>query len=98
MRGDTQSPEPGAIVIPRGRLDATIVLPLGAEAGPYEVRLVDDNGQGRLTAVALDEAMRRLDETWDGLFPYNASPRDVTPVEPTGRDSWRHRLRAILGS
>jgi hypothetical protein len=62
------------------------------------LRLVDDNGQGRLTAVALDEAMRRLDETWDELFPYNASPRDVTPVEPTGRDSWRHRLRAILGS
>jgi hypothetical protein len=62
------------------------------------LRLVDDNGQGRLTAVALDEAMRRLDQTWEGLFPYNASRRDVTPVEPIGRDRWRHRLRAFLGS
>lgn len=62
------------------------------------LRLVDDNGQGRLTAVALDEAMRRLDETWDGLFPYNAAPRDLTPIEPVGWDSWRHRLRAILDS
>jgi len=42
MRGDTQLPEPVAIVIPRGRLDATIVLPLGAEPGSYEVRLLND--------------------------------------------------------
>jgi hypothetical protein len=42
MRGDTQSPPPASVVIPRGRLDATIVLPLGAEAGSYEVRLLDD--------------------------------------------------------
>jgi Protein of unknown function (DUF3754) len=62
------------------------------------LRLVDDDGQGRLTAVALDEAMRRLDETWDGLFAYHASPCDATPVEPVGRDRWRHRLRAFLGS
>jgi hypothetical protein len=61
------------------------------------LRLVDDDGQGRLTAVTLDEALRRLDETWDGLFPYQSSPRDVTPAEPV-RDRWRHRLRAFLGS
>jgi len=42
MRGDTQSPPPAAIVIPRARLEATIVLPLGAEPGSYEVRLLDD--------------------------------------------------------
>lgn len=42
MRGDTQSPPPPPIVIPRGRLDATIVLPLGAEPGVYEVQLRDE--------------------------------------------------------
>jgi hypothetical protein len=42
MRGDTQSPPPLSIIIPRARLDATIVLPLGAEPGSYEVRLLDD--------------------------------------------------------
>ena len=42
MRGDTQSPQPPSVVIARARLDATIVLPLGTEPGPYEVRLVDD--------------------------------------------------------
>lgn len=41
MRGDTQSPPPPPIVIPRGRLDATIVLPLGAEPGIYDVQLRD---------------------------------------------------------
>jgi hypothetical protein len=38
------------------------------------LRLVDDDGQERLAAVSLDEAKRRLDQTWDELFAYN-SPR-----------------------
>jgi hypothetical protein len=38
-------------------------------------RLVDDDGQGRLTAVTLDEAKRRLDQIWDNLFAYHAPPR-----------------------
>ena len=41
------------------------------------LRLVDDGGQGRLDAVRLDEAKRRLDEIWDDLFAYNAAPRAV---------------------
>jgi hypothetical protein len=40
----------------------------------HRLRLVDDDGQGRLTAVSLDEAKRRLDETWDNLFAYHAAP------------------------
>ena len=39
------------------------------------LRLVDEDGQGRLTAVTLDEAKRRLDEIWDNLFAYHAPPR-----------------------
>lgn len=40
------------------------------------MRLVEDDGtaddaQGRLSAVSLDEAKRRLDETWDNLFTYH---------------------------
>jgi hypothetical protein len=33
--------------------------------------LVDDDGTGRFTAISLDEAKRRLDRTWDGLFAYS---------------------------
>ena len=39
------------------------------------MRLVDDDGQGRLTAVTLDEAKRRLDQIWDNLFAYDAPQR-----------------------
>ena len=78
------------------RWDATFDFEVDDGVGKLRrLRLVDEDGHGRLTAVALDEAMRRLDETWDGLFPYNAPPRDATP---DGGDSWRHRLRALLGS
>ena len=38
------------------------------------LRLVDDDGAGRLTAVPLDEAKRRLDQTWDDLFTYHSPP------------------------
>jgi len=37
------------------------------------LRLVDDDGRGRLVAVPLEEALRRLDETWDRLFSYHTS-------------------------
>ena len=39
------------------------------------LRLVDDDGQGRLTAVTVDEAKRRLDQIWVNLFAYHAPPR-----------------------
>jgi hypothetical protein len=39
------------------------------------LRLVDEDGGGRLTAVTLDEAKRRLDQTWDNLFAYDLPQR-----------------------
>jgi len=42
VRGDAQSPPPSPIALPRGTLDATLLLPLGAEPGHYEVRLRDE--------------------------------------------------------
>ena len=62
------------------------------------LRLLDDDQQDRLTVVGLDEALRRLDETWDGLFPYNAPSRAGDAVEPPGGNGWRHRLRVLLGA
>jgi hypothetical protein len=68
MRGDTQSPPPASVVIPRGRLDATIVLPLGAEPGAYEVRLLDDAPSVRAQATGeaeLKDSMTKLHTTLD---------------------------------
>jgi hypothetical protein len=61
-----------------GRWDATFDFEVDDGVGKLRrLRLVDDDGQGRLTAVALDEAKRRLDQIWDGLFAYQAPPRAV---------------------
>ena len=55
MRGDTQSPPSAPVVIPRARLDATIVLPLGTEAGNYEVQLRDVRFSVRAAAIGVAE-------------------------------------------
>ena len=41
------------------------------------LRLIDDT-DGRLSAVPLAEATRRLDETWDNLFVYNTRGATAT--------------------
>ena len=51
------------------------------------LRLIDDT-DGRLSAVPLTEATRRLDETWDNLFAYNTSPG---PALTTSASSRRRR-------
>jgi len=38
------------------------------------LRLLDEDAQGLMTVVTLEEAKRRLDETWDNLFAYHAMP------------------------
>ena len=61
-----------------GRWDATFDFEVDDGVGKLRrLRLVDDDGQGRLTAVTLDEAKRRLDQIWDELFAYQAPPRAV---------------------
>lgn len=43
----------------------------------HRMELVENDGPGRLAAVSLDEAKRRLDRTWDDLFSYHAQPADA---------------------
>ena len=66
------------------RWEATLDFEVDDGVGKLRrLRLVDDDGQGRLTAMALDEAKRRLDETWDDLFTYNADGR-ANPARRSG--------------
>ena len=59
-----------------GRWDATFDFEVDDGVGKLRrMRLVDNDGQGRLTAVTLDEAKRRLDQTWDSLFVYDEPQR-----------------------
>jgi len=86
MRGDTQSPPPAPVVIPRARLDATIVLPLGTEAGNYEVQLRDD----RVSVRAAATGAATLADSVTSL----RAPLDTTVV-PAG--SYRLEVRRIDG-
>ena len=62
------------------RWEATLDFEVDDGVGKLRrLRLVGDDGQGRLAAVPLDEATRRLDETWDDLFAYHAAPRADAP-------------------
>jgi uncharacterized protein DUF3754 len=62
------------------RWDATLDFEVDDGVGKLRrLRLVDDDGQGRLTAVTLDEGKRRLDEIWDDLFTYHAASRAEGP-------------------
>jgi hypothetical protein len=52
-RGDERRAEPDAVAIPRGRVAATILLPVGAEPGEYEIRLLDQDLSLRASAIGL---------------------------------------------
>lgn len=41
-RGGEPRPTPDPLVLPRGHVRATILLPVGAEPGPYELRILDE--------------------------------------------------------
>jgi len=86
MRGDTQSPPPPPIVIPRARLDATILLAIGSDSGAYEVRLRDEALTIRV--VATGEA-----EIRDSMTALRV-PLDATGL-PTG--AYHFELRRVGG-
>jgi Protein of unknown function (DUF3754) len=68
------------------RWEATLDFEVDDGVGKLRrLRLVDDDGRGRLTAVPLDEATRRLDETWDDVFAYHAPQGGrATPGQRSG--------------
>jgi hypothetical protein len=50
-RSQEQADERPPVSLPRGRLTATILLPVGSEPGPYEVQLLDSNLQSNASAI-----------------------------------------------
>jgi len=49
-RGDETKKEPEGLVLSRARLKATILLPVGSEAGDYEVQILDADLKSRASA------------------------------------------------
>lgn len=50
-RGGDPRPTPDPLMLPRGHVRATILLPVGAEAGTYELRVLDEELSVRATAT-----------------------------------------------
>jgi hypothetical protein len=48
---DERTNEPDELVLPRARLKATILLPIGSEAGEYEVQILDAELKSRASSV-----------------------------------------------
>ena len=49
-RSDEQKAEAPPLVVPRGRVNATILLPVGSSPGEYDVRILDGDLRARATA------------------------------------------------
>jgi len=50
-RSEQRTDEPAALVLPKGRVNAVILLPVGAEAGAYEIQILDSSLQSRAMAT-----------------------------------------------
>jgi hypothetical protein len=49
-RSDERAVKPDGIVLPGGRLNVTILLPVGSEPGAYEIQVLDADLQARASA------------------------------------------------
>lgn len=50
LRGDPPAAVPAPLTLPRARVEATLLLPVGADEGKYELRLLDRDLAPRVTA------------------------------------------------
>lgn len=55
LRSDAQQPAPEPLTLPRGRVTATILLPIGSEPGEYETQLLDGDLRSRASASGVAE-------------------------------------------
>jgi hypothetical protein len=67
-RSDERRAETDPVVIPQGRVTATILLPVGAEPGAYEIRLLDQDLELRASSTgsaAIRDYVTTLETTID---------------------------------
>lgn len=88
-RGDTPPPTTPALAIPRARIDATILLPLGAQPGSYELQLRDESTSVRVATMGVAEVKESLTTLHALLDTTNLSVGSYQlEVRPGGGD-WR---------
>lgn len=88
-RSEQRTEEPAALVLPRGRLNAVILLPVGAEPGAYELQILDSDSQSRTTATGT-AAIRDYVTTLEATLDLDAlSPGDYKLAVRRPQADWR---------
>jgi hypothetical protein len=67
-RSEQNQPEPEAVSVPRGRLNLTLLLPVGSEPGEYDVQILDSDLTSRASArgrAEIREFITTLNATLD---------------------------------
>jgi hypothetical protein len=67
-RGDERTKEPDGLVLSRGRLKTTILLPVGSEPGEYDVQILDADLKSRASSAgraAIINYVTTLETTFD---------------------------------
>src|SRR4029079_16798356 len=82
VRGEEEPPPPEPLSLPRGRVQVTILLPVGSEPGAYELQVLDSDLHARTLATGvaqLEDHVTTLRATTDvGLLtagPYQLAIR-----------------------
>jgi hypothetical protein len=84
-RSDTRPP----LRLPRDNLQVSILLPVGSEPGPYELRLIDDNLQAKLSTEAAAE-MKNFAATITTALDLRAMPPGTYQLAIRRRgEEWR---------
>src|SRR5262249_36085631 len=68
IRGDEKQREPEPVSLPLGRVNATILLPVGSDAGMYEVQVLDSDLRSRIStsgAAQVQDHVTTLQATLD---------------------------------
>src|ERR671919_306841 len=81
-RSDEQKAAAAPLEMPRGRVNATILLPVGSPSGAYELRILDGDLRVRATAKGSAE-IRNYITTLDATI--DASPLDAGDYQLTLR-------------
>jgi hypothetical protein len=71
MRGDERQAEPEPISLPRGRLNLTLLLPVGSEPGQYDVQVLDSNLASKASTTG-DAEIREYITTLDAMLDVGA--------------------------
>lgn len=88
-RSDQPTSEPAAVALPTGVVDVTLLLPVGAEAGTYDVQLLDSELRSRADATGTAAIVNYVTTLRVRLDLHQLTPGQYQLAVRRQGDSWR---------